>query len=124
MSFQFLIGQCGSSERYKMSFCRLKCVLFYSMIVKITRTLHRRTFQIEACKSQKKKKKEKKKIKIFKIYVQLINAILAIVHIFELLVILMTNWFYGLVLTKLIFGWCLEFTKNLWFYLFAEYFLI
>lgn len=110
MSFQFLIGQCGSSERYKMSFCKLKCVLFYSMIVKITRTLHRRTFQIEACKSQKKKKK-RKKIKIFKIYVQLINAILAIVHIFELLVILMTNWFYGLVLTKLIFGWCLEFKK-------------
>ena len=81
------------------------------MIVKITRTLHQRTFQIEACKSQKKKKRERKKIKIFKIYVQLINAILAIVHIFELLVILMTNWFYGLVLTKLIFGWCLEFKK-------------
>ena len=111
MSFQFLIGQCGSSERYKMSFCKLKCVLFYSMIVKITRTLHQRTFQIEACKSQKKKERERKKIKIFKIYVQLINAILAIVHIFELLVILMTNWFYGLVLTKLIFGWCLEFKK-------------
>ena len=79
------------------------------MTVKITRTLHQRTFQIEACKSQKKR--EKKKIKIFKIYVQLIKAILAIVHIFELLVILMTNWFYGLFLTKLIFGWCLEFKK-------------
>ena len=73
MNFQFLIGQCGSSERYKMSFCKLKCVLFYSTIVKITRTLHQRKFQIEACKSQKKKKK----IKIFKIYVQLIKAILS-----------------------------------------------